>query len=120
MLFGYVLQLPSDIVYCSRGTVLTKLKLNKMSDSDADDSKIPPADECERRCQEFATVTGTDTALAMFYLQDRDWDLDVIFTLPYNLLIDVTTLIPDFKRHYKYKTFGNTVGNGEYAVENSN
>ena len=53
-----------------------------MSDSDSGNSNIPPADECERRCQEFATVTGTDTALAMFYLQDRDWNLDVRITQP--------------------------------------
>ena len=49
-----------------------------MSDSDSvDESKIPSRDECERRCQNFAEITGTDSALAMFYLQDREWDLDV-------------------------------------------
>ncbi|XP_041361676.1 tyrosyl-DNA phosphodiesterase 2-like [Gigantopelta aegis] len=48
-----------------------------MSDSDEDnDANLPSRDECEKRCQKFATVTGTDTALAMFYLQDRDWDLE--------------------------------------------
>ncbi|WAR16190.1 TYDP2-like protein [Mya arenaria] len=38
--------------------------------------KVPPAEECEKRCQEFAAITSTDSALAMFYLQDRDWCLD--------------------------------------------
>lgn len=47
-----------------------------MSDSENDDANIPPAAECEKRCQEFAAITGTDTALAMFYLQDREWSLD--------------------------------------------
>ena len=56
-----------------------------MSDSDNDD--IPPADECERRSQEFAKITGTDTALAMFYLQDRKWELDV--STPRRLIIDM-------------------------------
>ena len=45
--------------------------------SDTDDSNIPSAAECEARCQQFAAVTGTDTALAMFYLQDREWDVEV-------------------------------------------
>ena len=49
--------------------------------SDNDESNLPPADECEKRCQEFASITGTDTALAMFYLQDRDWSLDVIYII---------------------------------------
>lgn len=49
-----------------------------MSDSDSvDESKIPSREECENRCQKFAEITGTDSALAMFYLQDRDWELDV-------------------------------------------
>ncbi|XP_076083575.1 tyrosyl-DNA phosphodiesterase 2-like [Mytilus galloprovincialis] len=48
-----------------------------MSDSDSvDESKIPSREECENRCQKFAEITGTDSALAMFYLQDRDWELD--------------------------------------------
>lgn len=48
-----------------------------MSDSDSDDPNLPPAAECDRRCREFAAITETDTALAMFFLQDRDWDLEV-------------------------------------------
>jgi tyrosyl-DNA phosphodiesterase 2 len=48
-----------------------------MSDSDSDESTIPSRDECEKRCQKFAEITGTDSAMAMFFLQDRKWDLDV-------------------------------------------
>lgn len=49
-----------------------------MSDSESSiDENLPSASECEERCQRFAEVTGTDTALAMFYLQDREWNLDV-------------------------------------------
>ncbi|XP_045180890.2 tyrosyl-DNA phosphodiesterase 2-like [Mercenaria mercenaria] len=44
--------------------------------SSNDESTLPSAAECDKRCQEFAAITGTDTALAMFYLQDRDWSLD--------------------------------------------
>ncbi|KAH9510250.1 Tyrosyl-DNA phosphodiesterase 2 [Bulinus truncatus] len=43
------------------------------SESDQDDANLPTKEECEERCQQFAEITGTDTALAMFYLQDRDW-----------------------------------------------
>lgn len=45
------------------------------SDSDAD---IPEVAVCQRLCEEFAEITGTDTACAQFYLQDRKWNLDVI------------------------------------------
>lgn len=46
-----------------------------MSDSE-EESKLPSREECELRCQQFAEITGTDSALAMFYLQDREWNLD--------------------------------------------
>ncbi|XP_062596386.1 tyrosyl-DNA phosphodiesterase 2-like [Saccostrea cucullata] len=45
--------------------------------SDTEDENIPSAADCERRCQSFADITGTDTALAMFYLQDRNWNVEV-------------------------------------------
>ena len=48
-----------------------------MSDSDSNESTIPSRDECETRCQKFAEITGTDSAMALFFLQDRKWDLDV-------------------------------------------
>jgi len=49
-----------------------------MSDSsDDEDANLPPAAECDRRCKEFAEITGTDTALAMYFLQDRQWSLEV-------------------------------------------
>jgi tyrosyl-DNA phosphodiesterase 2 len=50
-----------------------------MSDnSDIEEIKTTPTSaECLRRCKEFAQITGTDSALAMFYLQDLDWDLNV-------------------------------------------
>ena len=51
-----------------------------MSDSDSgSESDIPSKEVCEQRCQEFAAVTGTDSALAMFFLQNREWDLEVMF-----------------------------------------
>lgn len=49
-----------------------------MSDSDVEITQnIPPRDECQRRCTEFAAITQTDTALAMFFLQNREWNLEV-------------------------------------------
>lgn len=47
------------------------------SDCETEEQDLPPAAECEERCQRFAEVTGTDTALAMFFLQDHQWNLDV-------------------------------------------
>ena len=49
---------------------------------DDDEENLPSGNECLQRCKEFATVTGTDSALAMFYLQDSKWDLQV-FSLFY-------------------------------------
>jgi len=50
-----------------------------MSDSneDEDDANLPSAAECDRLCKEFAEVTGTDSACAMYFLQDRQWSLEV-------------------------------------------
>lgn len=44
---------------------------------DNEDENLPSAAECEKRCQSFADITGTDTALAMFYLQDRNWNVEI-------------------------------------------
>ncbi|XP_059172986.1 tyrosyl-DNA phosphodiesterase 2-like [Physella acuta] len=43
--------------------------------ADTDEANLPSRMECEERCQTFAEITNTDTALAMYYLQDRDWDV---------------------------------------------
>ncbi|XP_064488702.1 tyrosyl-DNA phosphodiesterase 2-like [Ornithodoros turicata] len=45
------------------------------SGSEPDDD-IPPAEVCQRLCEEFAAVTQTDSACAQFYLQDRAWNLE--------------------------------------------
>ncbi len=47
------------------------------SDSDEEEDVEISSADCLKRCQEFAQVTNTDTALAMFYLQDVKWDLEV-------------------------------------------
>lgn len=47
-----------------------------MSTSDADDD-IPEVEVCDHLCKEFASITGTDSACAQFYLQDRKWDLEM-------------------------------------------
>jgi len=57
-------------------SVCVQINVTAMSDSD-DSVDIPSREECECRCKQFAEVTGTDTALAMFYLQDRKWELEV-------------------------------------------
>jgi len=47
-----------------------------MSDSEASEEDLPSGEECQKASEEFATITGTDTALAMFYLQDVKWKLE--------------------------------------------
>jgi len=63
----------------------------RMSDSD-DEANLPSAAECERRCQEFATITCTDSALAMFYLQDQEWIVEVFKLVSYSVIIIVISL----------------------------
>ena len=46
-------------------------------DTSEDESNLPNAETCESLCREFAAVTNTDSALAMFFLQNRKWDLQV-------------------------------------------
>ncbi|GAB6028296.1 hypothetical protein CHUAL_002473 [Chamberlinius hualienensis] len=47
-----------------------------MSKNKDSELSIPSADECEKRCQEFAAFTNTDTAFALYALQRRGWDLN--------------------------------------------
>ncbi|KAK7086708.1 Tyrosyl-DNA phosphodiesterase 2 [Halocaridina rubra] len=46
-------------------------------DNDDDDTEqnIPDAKSCQERVEKFVEITGTDEALAQFYLQDRNWDV---------------------------------------------
>lgn len=37
---------------------------------------FPPVEVCAERCRKFAEVTDTNEALAQFYLQDRNWNLE--------------------------------------------
>ena len=59
-----------------------------LSSDESDNEDLPDGAECLRRCKEFASVTGTDQALAMFYLQGTKWDLEVI-QKPYIIFIFV-------------------------------
>jgi len=47
------------------------------SNKSDNEMEAPSGAECLRRCKEFASITGTDNALAMFYLQGQNWDLNV-------------------------------------------
>ena len=47
--------------------------------SDSDDCIIlPTTEECDKLVRKFAKATNSDTSLAMYYLQDRHWDMEVI------------------------------------------
>ena len=39
-------------------------------------SEVPSAAECQARVEQFAQITETDEALAQFYLQDRNWNVE--------------------------------------------
>lgn len=47
-----------------------------LSSEEEDDENLPSGSECLSRTKQFAAITGTDNALAMFYLQDSKWDLE--------------------------------------------
>ena len=49
------------------------------NEDEEEDENLPSGAECMKRCREFASITETDTALAMFYLQNNKWDLEVPF-----------------------------------------
>lgn len=56
--------------------------MDEAGSSQADDEGfIPNAKEASDLVSQFAEITGTDTACAQFYLQDRDWDLQVYASL---------------------------------------
>lgn len=67
-------------------------------------SNKPSGAECLARCKEFAKVTNTDTALAMFYLQDNDWNLEVFRNLFLKILIRIEkkNFFDFFKERFKY------------------
>ena len=48
-----------------------------MSSTPSGEDDIPDKDTCEKRCEKFVEITGTDSACAMFYLQDVHWNLEV-------------------------------------------
>ncbi|VDM05603.1 unnamed protein product [Schistocephalus solidus] len=45
-------------------------------EDEAGDS-LPPANECMKLCETFAEFTETDKALAMMYLQQTSWNLEL-------------------------------------------
>ena len=44
--------------------------------SDEEDKDLPSAADCQKRVEQFVEITNTDEALAQFYLQDREWNLE--------------------------------------------
>nr|CDS25356.1 traf and tnf receptor associated protein [Hymenolepis microstoma] len=48
-----------------------------------DEANLPKPEECLRRCEMFASITNTDNALAMMFLQNRDWDLQLALSAYY-------------------------------------
>ena len=47
-----------------------------MSNSENEDD-VPSAEECDKICQSFASITGTDSALAFCVLKNEKWSLQV-------------------------------------------
>ncbi|VDN16218.1 unnamed protein product [Dibothriocephalus latus] len=46
-------------------------------EKDEDDDSLPTANECMKLCETFAEFTETDKALAMMYLQQASWNLEL-------------------------------------------
>ncbi len=46
-------------------------------DDEGDICGLPSADQCMKLCESFVEFTETDKAMAMMFLQDNDWNLEV-------------------------------------------
>lgn len=44
---------------------------------DNEDENLLSVVECEKRCQCFVDIIGIDMVFVMFYLQDRNWNVEV-------------------------------------------
>jgi hypothetical protein len=87
------------------------------NDDDSDDQDKPSGSECLSRCKQFAEVTGTDSALAMFFLQDTKWELEAALNNYFRVnskeskkkivaCMDVETLNEDERYRIKYNFCG--------------
>ncbi|XP_054156097.1 tyrosyl-DNA phosphodiesterase 2-like [Oppia nitens] len=59
----------------TNGTDITHVTIDDDEDEDDQEVKLT-ADECQKLVEEFVALTQTDEALAQFYLQDRQWDVN--------------------------------------------
>jgi hypothetical protein len=41
------------------------------------ESEYPSSNECLERCINFSSITETDRAVAMIFLQENNWNLEV-------------------------------------------
>ncbi|XP_050714814.1 tyrosyl-DNA phosphodiesterase 2-like [Eriocheir sinensis] len=53
-----------------------EIRLTDGESEGAEDENIPDVATCQKLVEQFAGLTNTDEALAQFYLQDREWDLE--------------------------------------------
>ena len=67
--------------------IINESSSNDDEDDEDDDSNQLSGAECLIRCKEFASITGTDNALAMFYLQNTKWNLEVKKLLHYKIIL---------------------------------
>ena len=63
------------------------------------------ADDCQARIDQFVQITETDDAMAQFYLQDRNWDVESSVTaffesnqtkLDERRLLQVSNIFPSY------------------------
>ncbi len=56
-------------------------------DDEGDTRGLPSADQCMKLCESFVEFTETDKAMAMMFLQDNDWNLEVAVSIHTRLFI---------------------------------
>ena len=88
-------------------------KSGKSTRSEEDAGEVPSGPDCLARCKEFAQVTGTDRALAMFYLQEKKWNLQVYIYFIYLYLKKFLFLIFLIKKSLDF--YFESTGNGNEA-----
>ncbi len=66
-------------LFQTRLTTFRKMSATGSTSHDDEDvvQPVPTKEVAQFLVAEFAQITGTDTALAQMFLQDRQWDLEV-------------------------------------------
>nr|VZI02021.1 unnamed protein product [Spirometra erinaceieuropaei] len=78
-------------------------------EENGDGNPLPPADECMKLCETFAEFTETDKALAMMYLQQTSWNLELALAAFYDGTGDQAQVATKRHEHVKQSMSGRSL-----------